>query len=308
MGFDGDVSFVLGPWVPGFSQAHLRTLLGADLQMPVRPRVAIGWRSMSALDHKATHGGVLVSDFMRTAVVLSRALALTSLDRETKKSLRKMSLQIMFHRDVCLVCRECVLGDTVRPCGYRFHSAGLAEGLRLQVLCGRSERHRFRVYCRELPHEPVPCAQKMEPCKALEEMHVKLEEIPLEQYRARDELPLMQQRARGRADDRVTLPADLETMDVLTTAMPPPTLRSAEPRQFQNDFEDSFGTRRSQLISSAKIALPLLTSWDLLVVDKPAGAMPRSDKSTEQILAETTRPCPCCFVPIRRAKWCVYMM
>ena len=72
-------------------------------------------------------------------------------------------------------------------------------------LCGCSERHRFCVYCGELPHEPVPCAQMMELCKALEELHVELEELPLEQYRARDELPLMQQWARGRADDRVTL-------------------------------------------------------------------------------------------------------
>ena len=121
----------------------------------------------------------------------------------------------------------------------------------------------------------------MELCKALEELHVELEELPLEQYRARDELPLVQQWARGRADDRATLSADLETMDLLTTATPPPTLRAAEPRRLRNDFEDFFGTRRPQLIHSAEIALPFLTSWDLLVVDKPAGARPRSDKSTE---------------------------
>ena len=162
-------------------------------------------------------------------------------------------------------------------------------------------------YCGELPHEPVPCAQMVELCKALEELHVELEELLLEQYRARDELPLMQQWARGRADDRVTLSADLETMDLLTTATPPPTLRPAEPRRLQNDFEDFFGTRRPQLIRSAEVALPLLTSWDLLVVDKPAGARPRSDKSTEQVLAETTRPCPRCFVPMRRAGGCVHM-
>ena len=65
--------------------------------------------------------------------------------------------------------------------------------------------------------------------------------------------------------------ADLETTDLLTTATPPPTLRAAEPRRLRNDFEDFFGTRRPQLIRSAEIALPLLTSWDLLVVDKPAG-------------------------------------
>ena len=47
---------------------------------------------------------------------------------------------------------------------------------------------------------------------------MELEELPLEQYRARDELPLVQQWARGRADDRVTLSADLEKMDLLTTA------------------------------------------------------------------------------------------
>lgn len=282
--------------------------------------------------------------------------------------------------DVCLVCRERVLGDAVGPCGHRLHSACLAEGLRvqvrggrnrlrcpacpahlgtpipmevaagvlgsedllalmvsserqpcgngslfrlcpngtcrtrpstanysMQVSCGCSERHRFCVYCGELPHEPVPCAQMMELCKALEELHVELEELPLEQYRARDELPLVQQRARGRADDRVTLSADLETMDLPTTATPPPTLRAAELRRLWNDFEDLFGTRRPQLIRSAEIALPLLTSWDLLVVDKPAGARPRSDKSTEQVLAETTRPCPRCFVPIRRAGGCVHM-
>ena len=99
-------------------------------------------------------------------------------------------------------------------------------------------------------------------CKAVEELRVELEELSLEQYRARDELPLMQQGACGRADDRVTLSADLETMDLLTTATPPPTLRAAEPRRLQNDFGDFFGTRRPQLIRSAKIALPLLTSWD----------------------------------------------
>ena len=49
----------------------------------------------------------------------------------------------------------------------------------MQVLCGCSERHRFCVYCGELHHEPVPCAQMMELCKALEELHVELEEIPL---------------------------------------------------------------------------------------------------------------------------------
>ena len=52
--------------------------------------------------------------------------------------------------DVCLVCRERVLGDAVGPCGYRLHSACLAEGLRVQVSCGCSESHRFCVYCGEL--------------------------------------------------------------------------------------------------------------------------------------------------------------
>ena len=103
-------------------------------------------------------------------------------------------------------------------------------------------------------------------------------------YRAHDELPLMQQWPRGRADDRVTLPTDLETSQL--------TLRAVEPRRLRNDFEDFFCTRRSQLICSAEIALPILMSWYLLVVDKPADARSRSDKSTEQILAETTRPCP----------------
>ena len=99
----------------------------------------------------------------------------------------------------------------------------------------------------------------------------------------------MQQWARGRADDRVILSADLETIDVLTTATTPPTLSAAEPLRLQNDFEDFIGTRRPQLIRSAEIELPHLTSWDLLVLDKPAGARPRSDKSTEQVLTETTR-------------------
>ena len=63
--------------------------------------------------------------------------------------------------DVCLVCRERLLGDDVGPCGSRLHSACLAEGLRVQVLCGCSERHRFCAYCGELPHETVPCAQIM---------------------------------------------------------------------------------------------------------------------------------------------------
>ena len=93
--------------------------------------------------------------------------------------------------DVCPVCRERVLGDAVGPCGYRLHSACLAEGLRVQVLCFCSECHRFRVYCGELLHEPAPCAQMTKPCKTLEELHVELEDILFEQYRAHDELPLI---------------------------------------------------------------------------------------------------------------------
>ena len=40
--------------------------------------------------------------------------------------------------DVCLVCRERVLGDAVGPHGHRLHSACLAEGLRVQVRGGRN--------------------------------------------------------------------------------------------------------------------------------------------------------------------------
>ena len=186
------------------------------------------------------------------------------------------------------------------------HSACLAEGLQVQVLCGCSEHHRFCVYCGELRHEPVPCAQMMVLCKTLGELHVNLEDLHLEQYRACDELPLVLQWPRGRADNCVSLPADLETMDLITTTTSQPTLRAAEPRWLRNVFENFFDARRSQLICSAEIALPILTCWDLLVVDKPADARSRSDKSIEQILAETTRPCPRCFVLIRRAGVCVH--
>ena len=177
----------------------------------------------------------------------------------------------------------------------------------MQVLCGCSKCHRFCVYCGELLHEPVQCAQMMVLRNVLEELHVESEDLHLEQYRTRDELPLIQLWARGRADDCVTLPADLETMDLHTTAVSQLTLSAAEPRRLRNVFEDFFGTRRSQLISSAKNVLLHLLSWNLLVVDKPADAISRRDKSTEQILAETTRPCPRCFVPIRRARGCVHM-
>ena len=87
-----------------------------------------------------------------------------------------------------------------------------------------------------------------------------MKELPLERYRARDELVLMQQWPRGRADDSVTLPTDLETMDLHTTATSQPTLRVAEPRRLRDDFVDFFATRRHQLIRSAEIALPFLTS------------------------------------------------
>ena len=75
-------------------------------------------------------------------------------ERKTSESCRKMfararlALPCVAPRGVvCLVCRERVLGDDVGPCGYRLHSACLAEGLRVQVLCGCSEHHRFCVYC-----------------------------------------------------------------------------------------------------------------------------------------------------------------
>ena len=136
----------------------------------------------------------------------------------------------------------------------------------------------------------------MDLCIALGELHVNLGDLLLEQYRARDELPLVLQWPRGRADDCVTLPADLDTMDLLTTAISQLTVRAVESWRLRNDFEDFIDTERSQLICSAEIALPILMSWDLLVVDKLAGARSRCDKSTEQKLAEITRPCSRCFV------------
>ena len=61
------------------------------------------------------------------------------------------------------------------------------------------------------------------------------------------------------------------------------------------------------MIRNAEIALPFLMSWDLLLVDKPADARSRSDKSTEQVLLETTRPFPRCFISIRQAGRCFHM-
>ena len=139
-----------------------------------------------------------------TGQYLSEALVAAFEDSERKASeaYRKVFARARFALpcaaphgvgNVCLVCRECVLGDAVGLCGYRLHTACLAEGLRVQVLCGCSECHRFCVYCGELLHEPVPCAQMMELCNVLEELHVEFEDLPLEQYRARDKVPLMQQ-------------------------------------------------------------------------------------------------------------------
>ena len=97
-------------------------------------------------------------------------------------------------------------------------------------------------------------------------------------------------------------------MDLLTTAISQLTLRAAESRRLRKDFEDSFGTTCSQSTrSDDEITLLLLTSWDMLVVDEPADVRSRSDKSTEQILEETTRPCPRYFVLICQAGGCVHM-
>ena len=49
-------------------------------------------------------------------------------------------------------------------------------------------------------------------------------------------------------------------------------------------------------------------SWDLLVVNKHADARSRSDKSTEQVLAETTRPRPRCFMPMLSARILLAML
>ena len=165
-------------------------------------------------------------------------------ERKTSEAYQKVFARHALHcfaqhrvvSETCvLVCSECVLGDAVGLCGYRLHTAW-------------------------------SCATR------LKNRTWSLRKIPLEQCRARDEFSLMQQWARGRADDRVTLPADLETMDLHTIATSQPTL-SAEPRRLRNDFEDSFDITRLQLISSAEIALPTLTSiWDLPVVDRLAGA------------------------------------
>ena len=85
----------------------------------------------------------------------------------------------------------------------------------------------------------------MELCNALEELPVELEDLLLEQHRARDELPLMQQWPRGRADDRVTLPTELETMDLHKRVISQLTLNAAEPRRLRNVFENFFDATSS---------------------------------------------------------------
>ena len=85
--------------------------------------------------------------------------------------------------------------------------------------------------CRErvLSGSVGPCGYRLH--SACLTQGLRVQDLPLERYRARDELPLIQQWARGRADDRVTLPADLETMDLHATATSQLTLRAAELRR-----------------------------------------------------------------------------
>ena len=47
----------------------------------------------------------------------------------------------------------------------------------------------FACAAKRLPHEPVPCARMMELCKAVEELRMEFEDLPFEQYRARDKTP-----------------------------------------------------------------------------------------------------------------------
>ena len=70
--------------------------------------------------------------------------------------------------DVCLVFRERVLGDAVGPCGYRLHSACLADGFQQDLLVAPNV---IDFACTEF-REPLSCAQMMELCKTLEELHV----------------------------------------------------------------------------------------------------------------------------------------
>ena len=79
-------------------------------------------------------------------------------------------------------------------------------------------------------------------------------------YRPCNELPLIRRWARGRVDDHVTLPADLEMRDPLTTTTSQSTSSATESLRPQNEFEDFFDTERSQLIRNAEITLPFLVS------------------------------------------------
>ena len=76
-----------------------------------------------------------------------------------------------------------------------------------------------------------------------------------------DELLLMRRWARGRADDHVTLHADLEMRDLLKTATSQSTPSATKSLRLRNDFEDFFDTERSQLIHNAEITLPFLASF-----------------------------------------------
>ena len=79
-------------------------------------------------------------------------------------------------------------------------------------------------------------------------------------YRFCHEFSLIRRWACGRADDYVTPHADLEMRDLLKTAASQSTPSATKPLRVRNDFEDFCYTERSQLVCSAEIAPPILTS------------------------------------------------
>jgi len=196
----------------------------------------------------------------------------------------------------------------IRPCGGNYS---------MQTACHCASKHRFCLYCGQLPHEPMPCSQMLEIRNFIASTCKHISSINTEPHNAQ-----------GSPADRAALAHDIELANLgnlpagASASSPACSTESvaSNSAMLQLEFESLLGKcPQGTLRASAEIMLPLIQAWDLQAqpVVQPApeegqvGASPGQASreaaavaGSQRLLESTTRPCPRCFVAIEKTGGC----
>lgn len=196
-----------------------------------------------------------------------------------------------------------------KPCGGNYS---------MQVACHCASKHRFCLYCGQLPHEPMPCSQMLEIRDFITSTCRHVSSINSEPHNPQ-----------GSPADRAALAHDIELANFpnLLAAGARPSCQTCNTEvsagsstALQLEFESFLGQcPQGTLRASAEIMLPLIQAWDLQAesvvqsapeernVDATLGQTSQEAAAvagSQRLLEATTRPCPRCFVAIEKVGGC----